>query len=210
MITFCATEEWICQFGCARAPFVQRRLTAEASSQLHALGDRVHEDGWLARACHISARRYFGRRWSPCYASCSTCVACFAVKFLLKRQSAGHVCSRQPGDTPACSTFHPTLPSGTLFVQCAISFSFFPRSSRPPCLGDSAAFGLNERHAALTRCALRRADASIHSPLLLLHDVHCVLPGAALGLQIHRQSHQRARLDTFSSFPRTDPIRGVV
>ena len=44
MITFCATEEWICQFGCARAPFVQRRLTAEASSQLHALGDRAHEE----------------------------------------------------------------------------------------------------------------------------------------------------------------------
>ena len=92
MITFCATEEWICQFGCARAPFVQRRLTAEASSQLHALGDRAHEEMVGTRVPSargdILVGDGFGMSWSPCYASCNTCVACFAVKFLLKRQSA--------------------------------------------------------------------------------------------------------------------------
>ena len=106
LITFCATEEWICQFGCARAPFVQRRLTAEASSQLHALGDRAHEEMVGTRVPSarggILVGDGFGMSRSPCYASC---VACFAVKFLLKRQSAGHVCSRQPlqsvtGDLP--------------------------------------------------------------------------------------------------------------
>ena len=61
-------------------------VTPESLPQeLHALGDRAHEEMVGTRVpsarCGILVGDGFAMSRSPCYASCNRCVACCAVKF---------------------------------------------------------------------------------------------------------------------------------